>query len=76
MSALTAGALVLAQRIVDHRLRAVAVGDHRARHLGLFERVTERADRGVVEAVGVLLDQRVEPQVHEPPVASCPVRCR
>ena len=44
MSALTADALELGQRVVDHRLRAVAVGDDRPRHPVLGEVVAERAD--------------------------------
>ncbi len=62
-------ALVRLERVVDHRLRAVAVGDHRARDLRLLERVAERADRRVVEPVGVLLHQRLEAQVHDAAVA-------
>ena len=69
------GALELGQRVVDDRLRTVAVGDHR-RGTGAGERVTERTDGRVVETFGVLLHQGVEPEVHEPTGRGNPVRWR
>ncbi len=66
------GALVLGQRVVDDGLRAVGVGDHRTRLPRTREGVAERSEARIEQAVGVLLLQRGDAEVHDLAVGVAP----